>query len=162
VTVSIKTKLDHELKRKGFGGLDDPRLIQQIAFCVRDHVHLRQILVTVVPEKRTQAYEAMRPYLRFEAKPLDVYIAEAADLAARKEQDQTKIDVIAEKAIARAEREWQSNGKRLILVCVKCTRQEDFPASERFIAAGDAYREGWRKDDGKVYCKTCAPKIVIE
>lgn len=148
-------KVDRALKRKGFGGLTDPRLVQQLAFCVRDHVHLRTVLVGIKPEERTKAFDQMRPYLRFKAKPLDVYIAEAAELAANREYDQTAIDILAEKAIEQTRHE-QKHGE-LELVCTKCTTFEIFRAAVKQDAEKAAHSAGWRSDLRKTYCPGHVP-----
>src|SRR5882724_3285499 len=152
---AAQQQIDRALKRKGFGGLADPRLVQQLAFCVRDHDHLRTILAGTKPEERTKAFEQMRPYLRFAAKPLDVYLAEAADLAARREYDQTAIDILAEKAIAQSQHEKVGGG--LTLVCTKCTKTEIFRAAEKKEAERAAHRAGWRADVRKTYCPGHVP-----
>ena len=80
-----RLEINRYLGKHGLATLDDPAgLVQQLAFCVRDHIHFRQILVRCEPEHRHALYEAFRPHLSFEAKPLDVYVAEAgADAEAR-------------------------------------------------------------------------------
>lgn len=65
----------HEhLCRHGLGGLDDPNLIHQMAFLIKDHNHFRSVILAVEPKDRRDAYEAMRPYLNFEPYPLDRYL----------------------------------------------------------------------------------------
>jgi hypothetical protein len=64
--------------------------MSQLGFLVQDHEHLRSLLVRCEPENRSAMYDSLKPYLRFKAKPLDVYIAESADRAAR--QDLPTID----------------------------------------------------------------------
>lgn len=54
--------------------LDHPALVHQLAYLVQDHDHFGMVLRKVAPEKRTEAYEAMKPYLRFTAKPLFNYL----------------------------------------------------------------------------------------
>jgi hypothetical protein len=149
-----QSSLDRALKNRGFGGLDDPAINQQLAFCVRDHEHFRAVLCGVKPEHRTMAYEAMRPYLRFEAKPLDVYMAEAADIAARKETEQTSIDVLASQAIERALKESKAKGS-LLLVCARCLASGVFLAPDRGAATYDAIKQGWTRKDEELFCPKC-------
>jgi hypothetical protein len=158
-----QSSLDRALKNRGFGGLDDPAINQQLAFCVRDHEHFRQVLCSISPDKRTLGYEAMRPYLRFEAKPLDVYMAEAADIAARREAEQTSIDVLASKAIQRNMADEAKQGG-LVLKCSMCTREYAYPGRNRKEAEDTARTDGWRisrlvDSTGsvlRVFCPACA------
>lgn len=147
-------QLNRALKQQGFGGLDDPAIVQQFAFCVRDHEHFRSILLGVVPEQRTNAYEAMRPYLRFDPRPLDVYMAEAADLAARKEQDQIPLEVLATEAIRQNQHEKDG---ALTLVCDTCTVHGIFRAKLRKHAEKEAHSSGWRSTGEKSYCPKHVP-----
>lgn len=82
---SEQDKINHELKRLGFGDLGDPNLIPSIAFFVKDHAQLRGQLFSVLPEKRRQAYEALKPHLRFRAKPLFVYECEMKEMAEKQQ-----------------------------------------------------------------------------
>lgn len=147
-------QINRALKKRGFGGLEDPNVVQHLAFCVRDHDHFRTVLMGVVPAERVNAYEAMRPHLRFQAKPLDVYVAEAADLAARKEYDSTAIDVLAEKAIAQSRHEKDGG---LTVKCSKCTKVELFRAASVDQARKAAHTAGWRGDGKRDYCPGCVP-----
>lgn len=149
-----RIEVNNKMKRAGLGGLDDPTIIHQVAYMVRDHVHFRQILTAVEPEKRTLAYESMKPYLRFEPKALDVYIAEAADLAARREYSPSAIDILAEKAIAQSLHEKEGG---LTVVCEKCTKIEIFRGANRDEAERDAHAAGWRSEDHKNWCPGCVP-----
>jgi RNase P subunit RPR2 len=160
---SERNTLNRALKNRGFGGFDDPEMIRQVAFCVRDHDHLRQILCAVEPDQRTLAFESMRPHLRFEAKPLDVYLAEAADLAARKQADQTPLEIAAEKAIARNMADEKKKGA-LTVKCTQCTKAFAFPGESRKDAERLARVSGWKVrryvDSGGsqlvVFCPDCA------
>lgn len=146
---------DRALKKRGFGGLNDPDLVKQIAFCVSGHDHLRQILCAVEPDKRTMAYEQMRPYLRFEAKALDVYMAEAADLGARKESQQTPLEIAAEKAIARNMADASKKGV-IHLRCSRCTREAAYPGKNAKEATKWAYTDGWMIRRDQAICPACA------
>lgn len=68
------------LMSRGLGKLNDPGLIPQIGFLVSkvvtDHAGFQQLIERCEPAQRGDMYEALKPYLRFEVKPLDVYVAE--------------------------------------------------------------------------------------
>lgn len=147
---TLKQK-DKYLKKHGMGGMDDPNLVHHLAFMVRDHEHFRQVLVTMPPQERTAGYEAMKPYLQFEAKPLDVYMAESAELASQREINQTALEVLAEKAIIRS----QAVGT-LTLTCTKCTKQTEYPGRDRREAEGIAHLDGWDLENDQEICPKCA------
>jgi hypothetical protein len=81
----LQRRINHTLAEHGFGRLDDPGLVHQLAFFVRSHEHFRSLLVTADPEERRNMYEAMSPYLRFKPRTFDEYMTEArADAEARR------------------------------------------------------------------------------
>lgn len=69
-----RAEVNEALARTGFCQLNDPDLVHQLAFMVEDHDHFGRVLRKIEPSRRNTAYEAMRPYLRFEAKPLYIYL----------------------------------------------------------------------------------------
>ena len=158
-------RIDRALKKHGFGGTDDPTLMKQLAFLVRDHEHFRRILVTVAPEKRHDAYEALRSEIkRFVPKPLDVYLAESADLAARKEQGseyavQSDLDLLAQDAIRKQQAIAEKKGL-LKLTCRMCPRSESFTGKTPDDAYSAARIDGWRRVTERVQeyflCPQCS------
>lgn len=150
-----RTEINHYLMRHGLGGLTDPNLIHQLAFLVRNHDHFRQLLVVQEPQHRHDMYEAMRPHLRFQAKPLDVYIAEAAANFAAAESRAKPLEVEAEEALAAARAKgWME------FTCARCTRTESYPGMDRLAAIKAARKAGWVYErrtftdkDGKVQVK---------
>lgn len=164
-------KINGELRKLGFGSLDDPGLIPAIAYYIRDHAQFRGQLFSVLPEKRHLAYEALRPHLRFTPKPLSVYEEEMKTMAEQQQWGQwnpkthqiepfkvgevgEKLDKVATKAID--EREM----KCLYLTCAKCTKIADFMAPTRKEAEAEARSAGWLANDGKSYCKKHAKLYV--
>lgn len=77
--------LNRVLASHQLGTLDQQGVVQQLAFLVVDHEHFRELLAVCEPHLRRDMYEAMSGYLRFPARPLDVYMAETARLAVAKE-----------------------------------------------------------------------------
>lgn len=168
-SVSEKGKIDRELRRMGFGGLNDPNLVVGIAFYIQSHEKFRSMLFAVMPEERRKAYEAIRPHLRFAAKPLDVYEAEIKELAERNQLPtynpktgelipmkvgEVNLDLLATEAI-RQNRHEKEGG--LLLTCCKCTVQEVFRAKLRKQAEKEAHQAGWRSDGAKSFCTKCVP-----
>lgn len=126
--------------KRGMPNLQDPNLVKMIAY-VCSEVRFAQALVACVPEKRTAMYEAMRPYLRFTAQPLDVYMARAKEMAAQKEQARERNTV--ESIIER-----EASKKTLTLSCGKCMKEETFycvntTTAARADAVMEARKKGW-------------------
>lgn len=82
-----RNKVDRELKRLGFGGLDDPTLFDQIAYVLSckgpelGHRKFRSMLLSVEPAQRQIAYQSIAPKLSFKARPLEDYEREGAEVA---------------------------------------------------------------------------------
>jgi hypothetical protein len=165
-----RSKVDQELRKLGFGGLDDPNLIPSIAFFVKTHEQFRGQLFSVLPEKRREAYEALRPHLRFDAKPLDVYEAEMKELAERQQipgydnethqlvpfkAGSAELDLIATEAIRQKRHE--DGGGVFEVVCSHCTKFEHFRAKLRKDAEKQANVAGWRSDGRKTFCPQHVP-----
>jgi hypothetical protein len=167
VSYEERKRVNHELKKLGFGGLEDRTLVAQIAFCIAGHDQFRGMLLSVMPDKRKFAYETLRPHLRFTPKPLDVYEAEGKRLAEEKqlptwdgsaypkpykpgevESPEYRLKKVAEKALSKGV---------LTIQCKRCLVQEEFPALKRNDALYDAYKAGWRWDEGEHYCPAHVP-----
>lgn len=79
-------QLDRKLREHGLAGTDEPRaLFRQLATLIPDHSSFQKVLTAVEPEQRRNCYESLRALLRFEAKPMDVYLAEAGQQAEREQ-----------------------------------------------------------------------------
>jgi cytochrome c5 len=146
---SDQKKVDRALKTRGLGGLDDPNILKQLAFLVRDHAHFRKMLIVLEPRKRYECYTALSPYLRFKAKPLDDYIIEAKELAGREHQKAAyeatpELDLIAQDAIRKAQAAEEGKGL-LKLTCRTCDRSEGFTGKTADEAYAAARLDGWRK-----------------
>ena len=163
-------RVDRELRRLGFGGLDDPNLIASIAFFIKSHEQFRGQLFSVLPEQRRHAYEVLRPHLKFVAKPLDVYEAEMKEMAERQQlpgyDDATgqlvpfkagsvELDLLATEAIRQEKHE--KGGGQLEMVCRKCTKAQYFAAKLRKEAEKQAKDRGWRSDGQHCYCPEHVP-----
>jgi hypothetical protein len=172
-----RSAVDRELRKLGFGGLDDPNLVPQIAFCIRNHEQFRSQLMSVEPGKRHLAYTQLRPHLRFQAKPLDVYEAEMKLLA---EQQQLptlregeiyptpfKPATLEERATAALAPEKQkahpdevlTRSKTLTLICANCLKEESFHSWSRILAELKATDAGWYSEGDKSWCKEHKPSI---
>ena len=87
VKLEERTRINHELKKLGFGGIEDRNLFAQIATLYKTHESFRGLLMSTQPDQRRIAYEAIRPHLCFVAKPLDVYEREIHEKAEREQWD---------------------------------------------------------------------------
>jgi hypothetical protein len=109
------------------------------------------------PAGRRNMYEALKPNLRFEAKPLDVYLADIAiDAEARQlptvdpSSGQLKPFRVAEisgplsdEAQAQEAVNQAFAKQKLIVTCRSCTRQEQFTGDTKADAVFNARLAGW-------------------
>jgi hypothetical protein len=79
-------RVNHYLGIHGLPQMDTPEaVVEALAFLVKDEAEFRKVLNKCEPRWRHEMYEALRPRLSFQVKPLDVYVAEMGmDAAARK------------------------------------------------------------------------------
>lgn len=111
--------------------------IAALARTIRDHKHMETLLTETLPEDRQDFYDAIRPHLRFQAKPLDVYVSGAGQMAEREQlptmdaqgmlhpfkpsADVKSLEKHAGEILA------QAIAKRTLTVtCHKCLAQEQF------------------------------------
>lgn len=169
-----RSKVDRELRKLGFGGLDDANLIPQIAFCIRGHEQFRSQLMSVTPDKRHLAYTQLRPHLRFTAKLLNVYEAEMKEIAEKqqwptmkqgdvyptpfKKPDVETLTTTANVALA-DEFTPPEKEKSLTLTCCKCLKEEQFWSFSRLLADVKASIAGWHTEGDKSWCPEHAPKV---
>lgn len=175
VSIEQRSKINHELKKVGFGGLDDPNIFAQIATLYPNHNSFRGLLMSTAPSQRRIAYESLRPHLSFIAKPLDVYEREVKEKAEREQWDVIdpnnphfpqafkvgevetegyRLEKLAQETIKQAQHEATGH---LELVCTKCTRQEFFRAKRRIDAEKESRAAGWRSDGTRTYCPEHVP-----
>jgi hypothetical protein len=145
--------INNYLGNRGLATLDNPSgLMQQLGFLVEDHAHFKQLINKCSPEDRRSMYESLRPYLRFEAKPLDVYVAELGQEAeaqqlptigpdghfqAFKTPEIRTIEAAFDEALATV---------HLVVTCRKCTKEAIFPGQTKAEAIFKARNEGWALD----------------
>jgi hypothetical protein len=173
VTTQERQKINHKLKKMGFGGLDDRNLFAQIATLYKTHDSFRGLLMSTKPDQRRTAYESIRPHLCFVAKPLEEYERETKDRAEREqwdvydgtnypkpfkvgevESEEYRLQKTAERVITKSERENQAKGY-LTFTCKRCTKAESFPGLTRVDAAIKARDVGWLFVP-KTLCGDCA------
>lgn len=69
--------MNSHLRKHGLGDLDDPTILDQLAFFIRDHEKFKNMLMKVTPEERANAYKAIAPRITFfKPKTLEQYEAE--------------------------------------------------------------------------------------
>lgn len=122
----------------------------RLAPSIRDHKDLETKLTSAPPHLRTIIYEAVRPFLKFQARPLDKYIVSAKQMAERERlptldvsgnlHEFRAVEVGLAAAVAT---------KTLTLVCGKCTREDKFYAigqETNVDVIMKARMEGWIHD----------------
>jgi hypothetical protein len=179
ISLDERQKVNHQLKKLGFGGINDPNLFAQIATLYRTHDSFRGLLMSTRSAERRIAYEAIRPHLCFVAKPLDVYEREIHEKAEREQWDvihkdnphwpqpfkvgeveteEYKLEKAAQEAID-AEKHAKAKGV-VSLICTHCTVLGAFPADTRKAALKKAHDEGWRWAERNGVTKTYCPQHV--
>lgn len=166
VSVREREKINRELKKVGFGGIDDPNLFAQVATLYKTHDSFRGLLMSTAPDQRNIAYESLRPYLSFVPKPLDAYEREIKEKAEREQWDvwdgtaypkhfkTPTLTELAENAIK--DNVFGVKGG-LEVVCTHCLTTKVFRAKDRKQAEKDFHAEGWRTDGRKDYCPEHVP-----
>ena len=162
------------LRRFGLPSMDRQGFMEAIAQLVDGHDHFRELLTGCEPDQRHEMYEALRPHLRFEPKPLDVYLSEAGAIAERMQlptwnDAEKKFEEFHPAVIAGPEgdvvqlvtttiEELTAKG-HLNLVCRKCTKTASFPGATVADAIQRARHAGWTYDelkgDGREICPEC-------
>lgn len=151
-----KSAINRMLMSHQLGRLEEGTgLLAQLGFLVRDHEHLRSLLVRCEPENRSDMYNSLKPYLHFDAQPLDAYIAESARLAEQNQlptidkdgdlrwtnhtpQVGTTDSDAAQVAVNQAFAE-----HTLVLTCRSCTKAETFTGDTKHDAVLNARLAGW-------------------
>lgn len=169
--------INRYLGNRGLSTLEDPQgLVMQLGFLVEGHDHFQQLINKCEPQHRRDMYEALRPHLRFEAKPLDVYIAELGMQAEIEQLPTVDSDGMFHafrpaqiwSAEARQDLEKQvgdlveAEGSKhhLELTCKKCTRTETFHGGLKAEAIHKARLAGWtygldHEGKGREICPEC-------
>jgi hypothetical protein len=108
------------------------RKLMRLAPSIRDHKDLETKLTSAPPHLREIIYEAVRPFLKFKAKPMDKYIVSAKQMAERERlptmdekgnlHEFQAVEVLVAKEVAT---------KTLTLTCHVCHKTEQFFAFGR-------------------------------
>ena len=166
VTPLERRKISHELKKMGFGGIEDANLYPQIASLYTTHEAFRGLLMSTAPGQRRIAYEALKFHLSFEPRTLEQYEMEIKQKAEREQWDvydgtvypkpfkvsEVTLNDRAEKAIANDLAARSAKGF-LTLECPRCTFEETFPGETRADAAIKARKAGWTLVE--IQCPKC-------
>lgn len=175
-TATEKENVNRLLQQNGLGKLDDPGLVPQLGFLfgnvIRSHEHLRDALNRCEPAERLNMLNALRSYLRFEPKPLDVYVAEMGDLAERRQlptvgedgrlypfqvQDIGAKPKDPELKLANDAIRAEAAKKHLHIECVRCTKEAQYHGWNKDAAVTAARADGWTlSEDGREICPKCS------
>ena len=169
---ALRKRINTYLGNRGLAQLDDPGLFAQLAYLVRDHDHLRSLLVAAEPDQRCAMYDALASSLRFKPRTLEEYLIEA-----RQDAEARQLPWIAEDGTLKqylppeahsdsAEMEFLEAAiseavakERLDVVCRKCTRAASFYGTDKWEAVQAARDAGWAYSwiDGQGFeiCPVC-------
>jgi hypothetical protein len=151
--------INRVLKAHGLPSLGEPGVVEALARMVEDHTHFMELLRACEPRLRRDMYEAMKPYLKFPARPLDHYVAAAQAHAAAAE-----LPVMDEKGglhpynvpyISTAEFVPKA---QLPAKCGACGKEATFSGSDKADAIFAMRSAGWgwdEFDDSNSICPEC-------
>lgn len=156
-----RKKINSFLGHRGLATLDEPQgLMAQLGYLVEDDAHFKSMLNKCEPSERRNMYESLRPHLRFEPRPLDVYIAELG-----MEAEIQQLPTVASDGTLQAFRPTEIRSAigaeihkhRLEVVCRRCTKQEFFYGERKVDAVEQAREAGWAYDSitSKEICPDC-------
>ena len=159
---SERVRVNQMLMSHGLGKLDDPGLIPQLGFLlgtvVTGHDEFRDFLNRCEPAGRRDFYEAMRSYLKFPVKPLDVYVAEIGARAEAAQLPTVAPDgtlqqfhapsvqtARAESELAIAQNAVESSLRwHFEVTCTQCTRFAVFHGMTKYETLKQARVAGWQ------------------
>lgn len=157
-----KRELETQLIVMGMKSLSDPGLVEQLARLIPDGSVLAGLLNECDQDKRREAYEALRPHLRFKPLPLDKYEEFFARRASQVASHHKPVEVGVDPIIVGSERFQQvaaddATGCVITFTCSKCTFQQQFVGETPVGTAIQARDAGWVRDiiKQKEICPKC-------
>lgn len=158
-TIAEQNTITRVLKAWGLGGLDDAESVHRMAYLVQDHDHFGELLRACEPGLRREMYEAMSPYLRFPAKPLEDYNIAAKEHAAAAEFPLLHTNGTLQPYMTPS---IQSGGVNFPNVtmrvrCVHCAQEAYFRGDRKIDAIQQLREAGWSYDEiaGTSLCAEC-------
>jgi len=159
--------VERQLRRFGIGSISDA--IIALAKTIRDHKHLETFLTSIESAAdRQEVYDSIRPHLRFQAKPLDVYVASAGQMAEREQLpilgEDGRLHAFKPASDVRSQAQETLDRymaeKSLTLTCYKCLFEESFYAlndETKVDVTIRARKAGWVYDiaKDKEICPKC-------
>ena len=162
-----KRELENQLMVMGLGGLEDANLIPQIAMIINiygkrqndPHGFYEGLLGACDAPKRRQMYDAIKPHLDFDPRPLDSYLARIKERAAAAESQKIPVE-IGEKKYQEV-RESEANGAVAEFNCYRCTAFNRYLGDTFVSAVLMGRNDGWTRDlvRQKEVCPKCS-KVV--
>lgn len=155
MTPEERRKLENKMMVMGLTNMSDPNLIKQLAVLISDHEFLSGMLGACDVEKRREMYEALKPYLRFQAFPLEHYMDRIKEKAGNIASREKAIEV-GDKVFQEVTQD-QSTGVVVGLTCFKCTGFQEFYGETIVEAVISARENGWVRDvvRGAEICPKC-------
>jgi len=151
-----RRKMETDLIKSGFSGLNDPELIPAMATLITNHEILRALLNDCSRAERGQMLEALRPHLPFEAREVEYYEERTAEKFRDWENERNKI-IAGDQQFERTLRELATHAV-VKLKCYKCTKESRNYAGDTPLGAViSARQDGWvrEKETNKEVCPKC-------
>ena len=154
--MSKRDILNAALQRNGFEPLANPRaLLDQLAALVKDHDDFQRLLWKTESAERPNAYWALKPRLRFQAKPLEDYLSASREWASAAYSR----SAAGKPLEARAQAAVENAGALGVLTvqCCRCKGKERFRGKTMVDAIARARAAGWvyLPASEEEICQTC-------
>jgi hypothetical protein len=170
-----KRKLENQLVVMGLSQLNDPELIIEMAKLINAHpgfTNSHSFFLGFIngceQEKRTEMYNALRPYLKFDVWPLEKYVAKLKEHASNVASYYDPVQ-LSDEPVKFGGKEFrqvkpgEADACILTLTCYKCTKTEDFMGLTPVEAVTVARSVGWVRDleMQKEICPDC-PAVRLD
>lgn len=153
--------INRVLKARGMPTLDQPGVIAALAYQVEDHQHFTELLRACDPQLRREMYEAMRPNLRFIAKPLEDYI-----IAAKEHAEAAELPVMDTQGFLHAYSHVTVRAEvpevQLLAQCSRCDKGTIFFGARKADAIHNMRSAGWAFDESSQanhICEECLEEV---
>jgi len=134
--------------------LGEPGVVETLSWLVEGHQHFTELLRACDPPLRREMYEAMRPHLRFNADPLDAYVA-----TAKAHAEAAELPVMDENGILHPYRvgviETEPASVELWAQCAQCQKEATFAGANLGDAIFTMRTSGWAYDESTAQRNLC-------
>lgn len=150
-----RRKLETDLIRSGFKGINDPELLPELAKLIPNHEVLRALLNECTRMERNTMLQSIAPHLSFEAHSVDWYEARTAEQFTQYEESRRRI-IVGDKEFEKTCKELATHAV-ITLKCSKCPAVKNYAGESPLGAVIFARQDGWVREraTNKEVCPKC-------